>query len=94
MSLRSGKPQNDMFKVTVEYYGVLEDVCGTRSEEFRFGDEAVTVADALTQLAARHSGLRRHREHIACALDDELARNDAILRDGSVLALLPPVSGG
>lgn len=83
-----------MVTIKVEYYGVLEQVCGMRSEEVTFDGERTTVAEAVARLAARHTGLGKHREHIACALDDELSRDDALVRDGSVLALLPPVSGG
>ncbi len=83
-----------MIKVRVEYYGVLEDVCGTRSEEVLFDAPSATVSDAMSRLIRRHEGLGNHCKHVAFALDDELSRDDAALRDGAVLALLPPVSGG
>lgn len=83
-----------MVTVRVEYYGVLEDVCGTHAEEVTFADGPLTVAAALEQLVARHRALAEHCRHVACALDDELVRGDARVRDGAVLALLPPVSGG
>lgn len=80
--------------LTVEYYGVLESVCGARRERVSLDGDGVTVAAAMERLEASHDGLRQHRGHVAFAVDDELAGDDAVLRDGSVLALLPPVSGG
>ena len=84
-----------MVRARIEYYGVLESVCGMRCEDVDFEANApLCVEEALAQLFDRHRGLAEHRKHIACALDNELSRGDAIVRDGSVLALLPPVSGG
>lgn len=81
-------------ELTVEYYGMLESVCGTRRERVSLQGDGVTVAAAMERLEASHEGLGQHRKHVAFAVDDELVGEDAALRDGSVLALLPPVSGG
>lgn len=87
--------QQRMMKIKVEYYGILRDVCGRQAEELELDEHGtVTVAQALSQLIARHPGLDPHRRYMACALDAELGTDDSVLHDGATLALLPPVSGG
>lgn len=84
-----------MFKVRVEYYGILKTVCGMPAEDVEFDErENVTVAKALSHLVERHPALHDYEKYIACALDAEFSEGDAELHDGAVLALLPPVSGG
>jgi len=56
--------------------------------------EGSRVGDALGVLEARHPGLAVLRPHLAIAVDRELAPANQALREGSELALLPPVSGG
>jgi len=52
------------------------------------------VADALKALEREHPGLGAMRQHLAVAVDQKLVKDDAALKDGAELALLPPVSGG
>ena len=80
-------------KINVEYYGILEEVCGTRAEQLHDAD-IETVGEAIDCLVRRHAGLEAHREHMAYALGEDLIPEDTRLADGCVLALLPPVSGG
>lgn len=84
-----------MMEIRVEYYGILEQVCGARTEKLELrGEGPVTVRDAIDCLVERHGGLEAHRRHMAYAVGDTLIREDTDVRDGCVLALLPPVSGG
>ena len=80
-------------KIYVEYYGILEQVCGTRAELLHDAD-IVTVDDAIDCLVRSHAGLVAHRGHMAYAVGEELISESTRLTDGCVLALLPPVSGG
>lgn len=84
-----------MMEIRVEYYGILEQVCGTRAEKLELRDDGqVTVRDAIDCLVERHAGLEPHREHMAYAVGEALIQETAPVGDGAVLALLPPVSGG
>lgn len=83
-----------MITVKIEFYGVLEQLCGGRNGELTLAAGKATVGDALSRLAEVYPPLARHRAQIACAVDAELTDEAARLRDGAVLALLPPVSGG
>ena len=53
-----------------------------------------SARDALDAIVARHPALAPLRGSVALALDGVLARGDEAIREGSELALLPPVSGG
>lgn len=56
--------------------------------------EGARVHDALAALERAHPALVGLSGVLATAVDGELVRRDASLRDGTELALLPPVSGG
>src|SRR4051812_24063776 len=68
--------------------------------------EAGTLRDALESLAARHPSLRERlrdehgklRAHLAVFVNEEDARllgwEDATLRDGDVVHIIPALSGG
>lgn len=53
-----------------------------------------TVQDALDQLGARYPQARDLLARIHTAVNEEYREKDAPLREGDVLALIPPVSGG
>ena len=84
-----------MMEIRIEYYGILEQVCGARAEKLELrGDGPVSVRDAIDSLVERHGGLEAHRQHMAYAVGETLIREDTHVHDGCVLVLLPPVSGG
>lgn len=56
--------------------------------------EGGKVADAIAAIKAQHPALDELWPHLAVATDGVLVGEDAALRDGAELALLPPVSGG
>jgi molybdopterin synthase catalytic subunit len=53
-----------------------------------------TVGDLRRWLAAGWPALAGLLERSALAVDDEFAEDEAVLREGAEIALLPPVSGG
>lgn len=77
----------------IELYGVLREVAATHEVELHI-TEAVTVDAVLERLAAEHPPLAPHLPRVAVALGDELVDRDTQVPPGTVLALLPPVSGG
>lgn len=84
---------DDMITVTLEFYGVLRGLAGTRSEaaSFAAGTTAGEIRDAV---GARSDALRQALRGVAIALDEKLVGSDTVVPDGAVVALLPPVSGG
>ena len=56
--------------------------------------EDAMVADALELLASRNNQIRDLKDRIAVAVNERYVRPEFALKDGDVLALIPPVSGG
>lgn len=69
------------------------DAVGREEQEVEVPDGS-TVASLRELLAARHPALGALLPRLALAVDGEVVRDDAVLRDGVEVALLPPVSGG
>jgi len=80
-------------RVTIEYWAVLADRIGTRSE-VRQLDQNCTVADLLSLLAEQHEAVSTLQHAIAIAVNDEWTDASHSLAEGDTLALIPPVSGG
>ncbi|MCC5809963.1 MAG: MoaD/ThiS family protein [Ectothiorhodospiraceae bacterium] len=81
--------------MVVEFYGVLQQVAGTRSMELETPQsEQLTVGQALELLHERVPGLSEHLPRVACAQAENLVRRDQIVDTHRPLVLLPPVSGG
>jgi molybdopterin converting factor small subunit len=79
-------------RVTVEFYGVLRQLTGVESLQLDTPDG--TVASVLEQLCRQQPRLGEQLPRVACAIGNDLVRRDARLSEGSILALIPPVSGG
>lgn len=56
--------------------------------------DGATVDDALKLLAGEHEAIARLRGRLAVAVDEHYQPATAPLREGCVIALIPPVSGG
>lgn len=87
-------------KVTVRYFARYRSLVGKSEEELEV-PEGITVRDLIEVLKERHPVLKNE----VFAEDDDLAdvnvsRNgryvgfDEVLREGDVVAIFPPVSGG
>ena len=82
-------------KVELRYFASLREALGAR--------ETVEVAAGTTLGALRDQLIARGGEHARClargravraALDQTMADDDALLRDGAEVAFFPPVTGG
>jgi len=87
-------------KVTVRYFARYRSLVGKGEEELEV-PEGITVGELIDILKERHPVLRKE----VFAEDDDLAdvnvsrngryvRFDEVLRDGDIVAIFPPVSGG
>ena len=76
----------------VAYYASLREVTGRSEEDIRLPD-ASTVEALLGVVGGIHEPLRGVGR-ILVAVNGEFADPDTRLREGDVVALFPPVSGG
>lgn len=93
-------------KVEVKFYAMLRETTGTKKEVITFEAKA-SVGDLINLLVERYGDeFRRYiydhgkliRDYISLMLNginiNSLEGLDTLLRDGDVLAILPPVGGG
>jgi molybdopterin converting factor subunit 1 len=80
-------------RVEVLLFAAAREAAGGGAAALELPDGA-TVADAFAALAERHPALRGVLPACRAALDEEFVPTSARLRPGSVVAVLPPVSGG
>ena len=79
--------------ITVLFFAQAREQAGRARGALELA-EGSKVADALARLEREHPALAAMWPHLAVAVDQQLVRRDAPLRNGAELALLPPVSGG
>lgn len=80
-----------MKQLTVRYFALYREVCGTAEETVT--SQAATPAELFAQVAASHSGLERFAA-ARVAVNDTLADWEQNLNDGDVVLFFPPVAGG
>lgn len=80
---------------TLTYYGRLADDAGAFQESVRLPDEVRDV-DGLRAWAQSVRGLRLDAggRAVRIAVNDEIVRGNAPVRDSDDIAFLPPVGGG
>ena len=79
--------------IKVKCFAGCKDVVG-RAEQTIDVPEATTVGDAFNHLVGLYPDLVRFRSSLMTAVNAEYVKWDVILKDGDVLACIPPVSGG
>jgi len=80
-------------KVFVHLFGAAREKAGRHVVEVEVRPPAM-AGDVAAQLLLHHGELGDLLRTAAIAVDRELARIDTPVREGSEVALLPPVSGG
>jgi molybdopterin synthase sulfur carrier subunit len=81
--------------ISLLYFAWVRERIGVGEEQVESG--AATVAELLDQLATRspgHAAALADRSAIRVAVDQDFVRFDAPVRDGSEVAIFPPVTGG
>lgn len=80
-------------RFTVLFFAQARDRAGRGHALFEVPDGS-RVSDAVAAIRSDYPQLEGLWPHLAVAVDGVLAPDDAPLRDGAEIALLPPVSGG
>jgi molybdopterin synthase sulfur carrier subunit len=79
-------------KVRLRYFASIRELIGVVGEEVTL-QEGSTVHALIKKLKMDHTRLR-DMDLILVAVDGEYVEPDTLLREGDVVALFPPVSGG
>ncbi|ASJ10632.1 molybdopterin synthase sulfur carrier subunit [Thermococcus sp. P6] len=86
-------------KIRVRYFARFRSLTGTGEEELEVPD-GTTVRELVERLKERHPALREEVFGEDDLADVNVSRNgryasfDEVLKEGDVVALFPPVSGG
>ena len=79
-------------KCKVKAFGISRDIVGARDLEMELPDGS-TVLDLKNELFKKYPTFVDLKS-LYVALNNEYAKEDAILKAGDEIALIPPVSGG
>ena len=79
--------------MTILYFAAARERAGVSSESLDVPDDA-TAALALARACERHPVLEALAPGLRIAVDQEFSGPERRLREGSEVALIPPVSGG
>lgn len=80
-------------KAYVKLFAILKEKAGTSELTLDLPDPS-TVADLLREMERLHPGLVAGIGQTMVAVNTEYATESQTLKDGDVVALIPPVSGG
>ena len=80
-------------KITVLFFARARELAGTNSAQITLPEEA-DVDAALNLIGAEFPDLRKHLSSCRTAVNEEFVPLETHLSDDSVLAIIPPVSGG
>ena len=82
-----------MLQIKVRYYHRLRDMI-SKQDEVLYVDPGATAADLLTRVIASHPAVAQMRGSILFARNSAYISEEDRLRDGDIVDLMPPVSGG
>lgn len=84
-------------KVTVLYFARLREALGTEREELAVPGATPSVATLRQALVARGGAWEKELaagRPVRVAVNQDMAREDTVLRSGDEVAIFPPVTGG
>lgn len=79
-------------EIQILFFGITTDLVGSNSITFKLHEKA-TIKELKEQLILNYSGLKNIHE-FAIAVNEEYSEDELTLKNGDVVAIIPPVSGG
>ena len=79
-------------KIELLFFGICTDLIGKNSLNYQLHENA-TVKVLKDRLISEYSNLSKIDE-FAIAVNEDYANDDIALKEGDIVAVIPPVSGG
>ena len=79
-------------KVKVLFFGIAKDISEANSIDLELKKDS-NVFDFIQIIKERYSGFSSIND-FTIAVNEEYAKNDIILNESDIVAIIPPVSGG
>lgn len=79
-------------QIQLLFFGITSDITGSRSEDITVS-EGITIKELKEKLLIDYPKLKNNNS-FSIALNTEYVNDNAIIKNGDVIALIPPVSGG
>jgi molybdopterin converting factor subunit 1 len=79
-------------KITILFFGISADLIGKTEQELAF-ENSITVGAFILILKEKFPQLKNINSY-AIAVNEIYAENAFVLKEGDVVAIIPPVSGG
>jgi molybdopterin converting factor subunit 1 len=76
------------------YFAAVRDVTGLAEETLELPEDVRTVGELEVFLTRRYPALAAHAASLRYARNEAFAETSELLRDGDVIAVIPPVAGG
>lgn len=76
--------------ITVLFFAHLQDIVG--KEKITLSEKSLLLSDLKTKLKEEYQF--QNLEQIMFAINEEYAVDSDVVKEGDVVALIPPVSGG
>lgn len=85
-----------MLEFKVLYFASYKEQAGIRKETIKIpsGEEFATLGRLIKAVCDMHPSILTSPEKIVAAVNEEYREHGHLLREGDVVALIPPVSGG
>jgi len=80
-------------RVRVLFWAQVKEVAG-KSEEYYQVKEGSTVEQLIERILKRHPEIGKLSKSVRIAVNGELITDSHYLKEGDVIALLPPFAGG
>ena len=79
-------------KIEILFFGITSDLIGETQVQIAF-ENAISVADFKSVLKEKYPQLKNINSY-AIAVNEAYAKDDIILKQNDVIAVIPPVTGG
>jgi molybdopterin converting factor subunit 1 len=80
-------------KIKIKVFASIKDICGFNEKEL-IVSEAIKVNEIVDLFIKSNHGLSEKKDSFLIAVNEEYCTMDMMLKDGDILAIFPPVSGG